>query len=127
MLLIKTYLAASAVQGLGVFAAEPVTEGDEVWVLDPRIDFFIPRERYDELPDFAVAFLDSHAYADHSVYPDGYIYSTDHAKFINHSRDPNTSTTGSRYLALRDIAAGEEITCDYREFSWMDQPRPEYI
>ena len=44
--------------------------------------------------------------------------SGDHACFINHADSHNTGTPPQAALpvttvALRDIAAGEEITCDY--------------
>lgn len=38
MLLVPTYVAPSAIQGLGVFAAEPVTEGAPIWRFEPGID-----------------------------------------------------------------------------------------
>jgi SET domain-containing protein len=50
---------------------------------------------------------------------DGHILlSGDHACFINHSRENNTGAPADApapvtTLALRDLAAGEEITCDY--------------
>jgi hypothetical protein len=34
--------------------------------------------------------------------------------YVNHSPSPNAAHRGFRYYALRDIAAGEEITIDYR-------------
>jgi len=39
----------------------------------------------------------------------------DHAKHVNHSDDPNLLETpdGLREYAARDIAAGEELTCNY--------------
>ena len=38
MLLVKTYVAPSAVHGLGLFAAEPIARGACIWRFDPRID-----------------------------------------------------------------------------------------
>ena len=45
----------------------------------------------------------------------------DHSCFINHSGEPNTGAPPNAALpittvALRDIAAGEELTCDYFAF-----------
>ena len=37
----------------------------------------------------------------------------DDARFLNHDDEPNTDNSGPVTLAARDIAAGEEITCDY--------------
>src|SRR5689334_1936437 len=44
------------------------------------------------------------------------ILSCDHAKFLNHSDDPNTSEVPFGSIASRPIAVGDEITCDYRAF-----------
>jgi hypothetical protein len=49
------------------------------------------------------------------------ILSGDHACFINHSPTPNTGapseiTSPVTTVALRDIAANEEITCNYFDY-----------
>ena len=51
----------------------------------------------------------------------GRVLSGDHNCFMNHALDPNTgapsdSTPPNVIVALRDIAAGEELTCDYWAF-----------
>jgi hypothetical protein len=48
-----------------------------------------------------------------------YILCSDHARFINHSATPNLTSDFSRErhgvdIAVRDIAAREELTLDYR-------------
>jgi SET domain-containing protein len=58
-----------------------------------------------------------YAYLDHRL--GCYILSVDHARFINHSEDPNVSPDFSRErhgvgVATQDIQAGDEITIDYR-------------
>jgi SET domain-containing protein len=43
----------------------------------------------------------------------------DHDRYMNHSDEPNVGMNpngNTENLALRDIAAGEELTCDYRTF-----------
>ena len=35
---------------------------------------------------------------------------------MNHSAAPNTENSSWESYALRDIAEGEELTCDYGEF-----------
>jgi hypothetical protein len=49
-----------------------------------------------------------------------WVLSGDHACFMNHADTPNTGVESGApegvTVALRDIAAGEELTCDYRAF-----------
>lgn len=40
----------------------------------------------------------------------------DNARFMNHSFEPNCDDRTGVTFALRDILAGEELTCDYRVF-----------
>jgi hypothetical protein len=47
-----------------------------------------------------------------------YIYCSDNAKYFNHSETPNIkdSPAGQFSVAIRDIKAGEELTCNYNDF-----------
>jgi hypothetical protein len=47
---------------------------------------------------------------------DTFLLCADSARFMNHSDRPNISSADERNHALRDIEAGEEIICNYREF-----------
>ncbi|RWQ56921.1 SET domain-containing protein-lysine N-methyltransferase [Mesorhizobium sp.] len=116
MLLIRTYIAASAIQGVGVFAAEPIKKGASIWRLDPDFDRLIPIEKYRTAPPHLRELLDRYAYPSPDR-PGFIVYEVDNGRFMNHSERPNTDF--SRYggaTAVRAIAAGEEITCDYGEF-----------
>jgi SET domain-containing protein len=44
------------------------------------------------------------------------VLSGDHARFLNHSDDPNTQARPFLSIARRSIASGDEITCDYGAF-----------
>lgn len=113
MLLIRTTVAPSPIQGVGLFAAEDVASGTPIWEFAPGLDLVIPLA---QLPDFPAAFrayLESHAYLS-PEFPDAYVLSCDHAKFMNHSETPNTALDGRITRARGPIRAGEEITCDYR-------------
>jgi hypothetical protein len=82
---VDTYVAPSQIHGLGCFASVPISKGGLVW----RGNGFIPKHIY----DFA-----------------------DNARYINDSFTPNTGLDADgNTVALRDIAAGEEITESYRE------------
>ena len=73
-----------------------------------------PQPRIPSLPPALQAYLATYAYLSHDV-EDGMVLSCDHAKFLNHSDDPNTAIAPLVTRAHRAIAEGEEITCSYRE------------
>ncbi|MAL09724.1 MAG: SET domain-containing protein-lysine N-methyltransferase [Maricaulis sp.] len=116
MLLVETYVDASAIEGVGVFAAQPVAKGTQVWRFEPTLDRALRAGEVQALPPAARAFLDRYAY----VHPDDrtiYMLDGDHGRFMNHADDPNTDyAQGYAGFAVRDIAAGEELTCDYGQF-----------
>jgi SET domain-containing protein len=116
MMLVNTYVAASGIEGVGVFAAEPIRKGTVVWAFDPMFDKLITTEEYEAARPLVKDFLDKYAYPS----PDrpGYIvYETDNGRFMNHTETPNLDFSDSGgAVALRDIAAGEELTCNYADF-----------
>ncbi len=99
---------ASRIEGLGVFAALPFRAGE----LIRRVH--VVREITPEAPIRE----DLGEKIDHCSYPDGKTVLFGFPdRHLNHSCEPNAWELyegGSSYLvARRDIAAGEEITCDY--------------
>lgn len=112
MLLVPTRVAPSPVEGLGLFAAEDIAAGTEVWRFEPRFDQLIDIADVRTAPAAFRRFFDTYCYESHD-FPGRYVLSCDHAKFINHSDAPNIAARGLSSYATRDIAAGEEITCDY--------------
>ena len=114
MLLVKTYLAPSAVHGIGLHAGEPIAKGTVIWRFDPRIDRRLSRRERDEMPVAARAFIETYAYPE-QVGSETYLLDGDHARFMNHSETPNTDCEIDT-VATRDIAVGEELLCDYRQF-----------
>jgi len=114
MLLVRTRLAQSSIHGLGVFTEEDIAAGRALWRFEPGLDLVIPFEKIEALPAAFRAFLDTYAYPSPDA-PGGIVLSCDNAKYLNHSEEPNTDIRGTVTLARRAIAAGEEITCDYRD------------
>lgn len=121
MLLIPTFRAQSAIHGLGLFAAAPVPEGTRVWEFTDGFDQAIPPSQFDRLPAAARAQFLQYSYLDKVIHE--YILCADDARFMNHSEEPTlrdaSDGPGDRYgysVAARDLEAGEELTCDYREF-----------
>ena len=115
MLLVRTTLAPSAIHGIGVMADEPVAAGQPIWRFEPGIDLVIPLARVASLPEAFRSYLDMHGYRSPD-FDDSFVLSCDHAKFLNHSDDPNTRLAGRETFAARAIGEGQEITCDYRLF-----------
>lgn len=120
MLLVKTLIGPSPIEGMGLFAAEPIKAGTVTWRFLPGFDQLFTVEQIAGLPDVARAALETYTYL-HA--PSGlYIYCLDNARFMNHADLPNTAgvhregAIDGYDIAIRDIAAGEELTCDYRTF-----------
>jgi uncharacterized protein len=116
MMLVKTYLAPSQIQGLGVFAGEPVPQGSQLWVLNPKFDIFVHVNELAGLPAHMHDFVARYSYP-HLEVGEVRIVDCDDGKFMNHSEQPNTDfRVFDQGFALTDIAVGEEITCNYYEF-----------
>jgi uncharacterized protein len=124
MLLVPTRLAPSAIHGFGVFAAEPIARGAPVWRFAKGLDMEFEAAIVDTLPAHVQTFFSHYGYLDRNV--NRIILCFDDARFVNHSDKPNVATdyTQDAYgvdVALRDIAAGEELTMDYANFEEADQ------
>ena len=118
MLLVKTYLAESSIAGIGLFAGEPITRGTKIWELREGFDVVFEASLPDTLPEVACSFLLDHAYEHHSD-PSKMILDGDNCRFLNHADDPNLDFSNRHACcgyANRDIAEGEELTCNYKEF-----------
>ena len=119
MMLIRTRVAPSPIHGMGLFTVEPVPRGTPVWRFEPGFDRAFSPEQFAALPPLAREHTRWFSFVDGA---DGQrVLSGDHACFMNHSSSPNTgvpphSTEPITTVALRDLAAGEEITCDYFAF-----------
>jgi SET domain-containing protein len=116
MFLVMTYVAPSAIEGVGVFAAEPIAKGAVISRFDPNFDRLIPRDDYENAPPYLKSLLDRYAFP-HPKAPNYIVYEVDNSRFMNHSEMPNTDYSDfAAGFALRDIAAGEELTCNYNDF-----------
>lgn len=113
MLLIKTYLDKSAIEGIGAFASEFVKEGTLVWKFQPPIDLVLTPEEVEELPEAAKEFVQLHGYP-HPTGANNHCLSYDNARYINHSADSNLSSD-EPCVALKNIEPGTELTINYYE------------
>jgi len=118
-MLVETRVAPSLIHGLGLFAVKAIPRNTPIWTFQAGFDREFSPEQFAALPPLAqrhtrwfsfVSMVDGHR-----------ILSGDHACFMNHAAEPNTGAPLEAKLpvttvALRDIAAGEEITCSYFDF-----------
>jgi SET domain-containing protein len=120
MLLIRTRLGQSALHGIGLFAVEDIREGTEVWRFTPGFDLDLDPGLVNAQQPFLRERLLHYGYLDALL--NRYILCCDDARFINHSNTPNLRGCCRGYffldrygvdIAVRDIAAGEEITLNY--------------
>ncbi len=98
----------SGIEGLGVFAVRPFRAGERIRRVNVVREITPESPIREELGERI----------DHCAYPDGKVILWGFPdRHVNHSCDPNAWELlegGSSFLvARRDIAAGEEITCDY--------------
>jgi len=100
--------------GYGVFATKPIPKGTILWVLCD-LDIVFKPGHAKRLPAPYQAIIDKYAYDD----ADGNcILCWDNGRMLNHNCDPSMLGVGTDYeIAVRDIAKGEEITCDYGELN----------
>jgi SET domain-containing protein len=116
MLLVDTYLDKSAIQGIGVFARSHIAKGTLVWKLDPRFDRRIPVDTYEAQIGPVKSYLDRYSYPDRHD-PSFIVFEADDARYMNHDDNPNCDVSSpEETYALRDIAPGEELTCNYNHF-----------
>jgi SET domain-containing protein len=115
MLLIDTYAGPSLIEGVGVFAAEPVRKGSRVWTLDLSIDRLITPAELEKASPVYQRFIERYAYFDAGL--GGYLLDGDHSRFLNHSDDASIEfRADGDGFARRAIRKGEELTCNYNDF-----------
>jgi len=106
--------------GYGVFAREAIPRGTVVWVLC-RLDMIFSTAEVAAFPPAYAPVFDRYAYIDAAG---RHILCWDSARYINHSCDPAMLGVGDQVeIAVRDIAAGEELTCEYANLN-LTEPMP---
>lgn len=121
MLRIKTKLASSDIDGIGLFAEEFIPAGATTWQYDPEFDTAFSEDIINRIPKHVQKQFMKYSYFDHDLKK--YILCSDDQRFINHSNNPNIISTPSKDIALRDINKGEELLCDYAhyEHDWFER------
>lgn len=115
MFVIETFVGPSTIHGNGVFSREEIMAGAVIWRFHPPFDQILLDSDIANLPQIAKHHIEMYAYR--CVDLGGkLVLSGDHARFLNHSDDPNTEERPFFSVARKKIAAGDEITCDYGAF-----------
>jgi SET domain-containing protein len=116
MLLVDTFVGPSVIEGVGVFAAEPIAAGQVIYRFDPCFDRLISRAELDSYPESIRRFVNRYTYP-HPTDRLMLVLDADNGRHMNHSRQPNTDFRDATFgFAIRNIASGEEITCNYADF-----------
>jgi SET domain-containing protein len=120
MLMVKTRLGVSSIAGIGLFAEQDIPKGTQTWRFMRHFDRLLTEGEINSLPEPARSSILDHTYLDATS--GLFVLCADNARFMNHADEPNTAGVHERGaiegydIAIRDIRAGEEITCDYRTF-----------
>jgi uncharacterized protein len=116
MMIVPTYVAPSPIEGVGLFAASAIPAGAVIWILEERLDLLLGDSDLAALPELQRGFIERYGYR-HMTKPGVFVLEFDNGRFMNHADRPNTEFTDpDKGWAIRDIAEGEEITCNYAEF-----------
>ena len=116
MMLIETRVRPSGIHEMGLFTVAFVPRGTPVWRFERGFDHDFSPAQFAALPPLAQKHTRWFCFVSRET---GHvILSGDHACFINHAPAPNTGALPDAQppvvtVALRDLAAGEEITCNY--------------
>jgi SET domain-containing protein len=113
----KTYVAASNIHGLGLFAGESIPKNSLFWKHDHIVDGWLDLDSVSGKYGYSSVFVEHINYFycyDRSL--DLYIKHADNIIFANHSDKPNlTSPTKYLHISNKDIEVDEEITLNYRD------------
>ncbi len=115
MMMVPTEIRVSPIQGFGVFLLMPVRKGDLIWRFDTRIDRAYSNAELASLPELARDFVKTYSCWHQAT--GLWAWHGDNGRYINHSDQPNTYSLGRAFgddIANVDIAAGVELTADYR-------------
>jgi uncharacterized protein len=116
MMLVQTKIQNSRIEGVGIFAAQFIRKGQEIWRLDERFDLVYPEKTVASFPPDMQDYFNRYGYP-HMTRNGFVVLEIDNGRFMNHSEIPNTNFTDAEVgWAIRDIQIGEELLCDYSEF-----------
>ncbi|MDP3934768.1 MAG: SET domain-containing protein [Candidatus Giovannonibacteria bacterium] len=116
MLLVKTKIGPSKINGIGLFTDQFIPKETLVQKFMPGFDLEISENDIPNLSEPAREQFLKYAYKNKGGY---YILCFDDTRFLNHADNPNLISNDSDEeidIAARDIQKGEELTVNYKEF-----------
>jgi SET domain-containing protein len=121
-------LRPSRIAGVGVFTTQPIAEGEHLRLWQEEDWRLVPYAEAENNPEMREV---GEIYCVRTA--EGYSCPADFHRmsigwYMNHSDAPNVASSkdlGFEYFATRDIAAGEEIFCDYRALSPEEEGTPD--
>lgn len=120
MLKVATYLDKSSINGIGIFAAEPIKRRQIVWEFNPAVDFVFTARQWKKklasVTPHAQEALRRYSYKSNNKF----YLCNDNSQFMNHSETLNNiinNNLNDAMFAMRKIAIGEELLCNYFEYS----------
>lgn len=127
MLVVKTKIGQSKIEGIGLFADQFIPKGTVTWKFNSRFDIYFDPMEVEKMPEMQRVLIIHFAYL--SKKSGKYVYSIDNTRFTNHSTSPNIvedeklseSDEEICTVAVKDIQMGEEITIDYRAIDAVDE------
>jgi len=116
MMLVPTYVAPSAIEGVGIFAEEPIPAGALIWRLEPNFDRLMSQEQIRAMSSLHQRFIERYGYP-FPPEPSLTVVEFDNGRFMNHSDKPNTCFSDPQLgYCIGPVATHEELTCNYAEF-----------
>ena len=109
MLLVKTVVKNSSIEGLGLFAAADMPADTQVWAYHQDFDKVLTEDKLEEMPEWQKDFFRRYCFSSGDLL----YYCIDDARFMNHSEKPNLVDRPEGTFTARPIKAGEELVCDY--------------
>ncbi|WP_428309677.1 SET domain-containing protein [Hydrocarboniphaga sp.] len=120
MILVPHYVDRSAIEGLGLFCAQALKAGEAIYRYDWRFVMVMTDAEVRELPAAMQQAVLKYSYRGRGArrLSGAMYYCADDSRFMNHSDAPSTlwREEAGVYVAARDLPAGSELSCDYRDF-----------
>ncbi|MCB1488219.1 MAG: SET domain-containing protein [Bauldia sp.] len=114
MMLVPNYLDRSPIHGIGIFARNSIARGTRVWEFTPGFDQVFSDEELATLNPLEREAVLFYCYVEQGL--NRLVLCCDNARHFNYADAPNCGPGDHSVqgfvsaLALRDIAAGEELT-----------------